>query len=123
MQRPERRKERRLPHDDRLFVKVVSPEADPGLAGKTIHCSTVDISSNGLRLRVDTLLAEGSGLELWVGRNDGPGSLVLAGWVQWCQDAEDGHGYTVGVELDDTRSEDLATWKEFFLRAPEQTGT
>lgn len=106
----ERRGDLRGVREERLFVKVVSPNASEPLV---ISGATEDVSSSGLSLVVSESLAEGSQLELWVEIKGCPGKFLLTGLVRWCRPR--GDEFSCGIELVDDGLCDLADWQELFV--------
>ena len=85
---------------------------DETLLGKTVLCSTVDVSETGLKLRTDSAISTGIEIDLWVNIDGRAGKFFLSGKVQWSFPGEGGH--CAGVELLDADNTDIRGWRELF---------
>lgn len=106
----ERRKHERLSLEGPVFVKILSSTRDESLRGKTLYCSTKDLSLGGLRVHSEHDIPIGCTLHLWVGLSDSPGTYMMSGRVAWQKD--DGASYVVGIEFVNVENDELAAWKE-----------
>lgn len=61
----ERRVEPRLDRAEILFARIVFCPEGPDSIGKTIKCTTVDVSISGLKLQIEEAVAQGSQVEIW----------------------------------------------------------
>lgn len=110
--RRERRRHRRLKQKQRLFVQIIESEQVPALRGKTIYCSSVDVSAGGLQIELDRDAPPGCVLDLWVEVKGRRGRFFLSGAVRWCSVDEARGKYQVGIEIhagDATQELDWAT--------------
>ncbi len=118
--RRERRRHRRLKHKERLFIQIIESDGVPALRGKTLYCSSLDVSSGGLQIELDHEAPPGCVLDLWVEVKGRRGRLFLTGEVRWCSaDAERGT-YQVGIEItagDATQEQD---WNALFRADDEE---
>jgi hypothetical protein len=106
----ERRSAPRVAREERLFVRIVSSHPDVFLGGKTIHCSTQDLSAGGLRLHLEADVPVGTVLQLWIKVADYPGTFLLNGVIRWIRE----HSPRVvfaGVELLDEQKDDARGWE------------
>ena len=62
----ERRAEVRIDHKEELNLKIVFSSENPGLLGKTLDGSTVDVSASGLRIMLNQPIQIDSVLDVWV---------------------------------------------------------
>ena len=114
----ERRTEERYEQKQVLSVKVVFSSENPGLLGKTLDGSTVDVSPSGLRILLNHPVQMDSVLDVWVNLVDNNKKYFLTGNVRWCHEAEEGGLYQVGLvlrERSDTVT-DLASWQAWFKK-------
>jgi hypothetical protein len=106
----ERRVEPRLDRTEILFARIVSCPEGPDPIGKTIKCTTVDMSISGLKLQMEEAVAQGSQVELWVKLGGHDAKLLLAGEVKWCMEKAKSH--LAGIKLGVGITDDLGLWKE-----------
>lgn len=96
----------------RIWVDVLVEATDGVVAGRTVRCSSSDISANGLRVYTPEPLAEGSILPLVIELE--PARFELMGEVKWCFAAEKqaGTGYIAGFALYESDQTSILEWKE-----------
>ena len=110
----ERRGDIRGVREERLFVKVISCDANPDAESLIIFGATEDISSSGIALTVSESLPEATKLELRVEIKGCPGKFLLNGVVRWCHPK--GDEFTCGIELIEAEElSDLPDWKDLFV--------
>lgn len=114
MGQDERRKNPRLPADRKLMVSVVTAPGEDALEGASMHCPAVDISADGVRLLLDTLLPAGAEVELWLKAVSRPEPLLLNGVVRWGREAPQTGHYWVGVELSGSTDAERQAWEGLF---------
>lgn len=111
----DRRNHPRLARDEKVIIQVVSSASDPSLTGLTVKCATVDVSANGLRVKLDKHVPEGYLLELFLQVSGQSRRYFLAGEVKWSRQVEDEEDcYLTGIELIESTGDDLADWVEQF---------
>lgn len=116
----ERRAEQRYEQKQALSVKIVFSSENPGLLGKTIDGSTLDVSGSGLRIQLNQPVEMDSVLDVWVSRKENNTKYFLTGNVRWCNETERGGIYQVGLvlrERSDTVT-DLSSWQASFKTSP-----
>jgi hypothetical protein len=112
VQRPdfqERRQNARRASSDRLFVQVVQSD-DESKVGHTIACRALDVSANGLRIRLDQEILVGSVLDLWVDDSRKPGKFFLTSEVRWTAPSGP-DSFFCGVQLHDGSATDVEAWR------------
>ncbi|VAW69162.1 hypothetical protein MNBD_GAMMA09-3243 [hydrothermal vent metagenome] len=112
----ERRGARRQQVKEALNLKIVFSSENPGLLGKTINGSTLDISSTGLRIEMNQEIKIDSVLDVWVTLKDSHKKYFLTGNVRWCSETSSSGFYQIGVvlrERSDTVT-DLDSWRDVF---------
>ena len=112
----ERRGAKRQQVKEALNLKIVFSSENPGLLGKTINGSTLDISSTGLRIEMNQQIKIDSVLDVWVTLKDSHKKYFLTGNVRWCSETSVGGLYQIGVvlrERSDTVT-DLDSWHDMF---------
>lgn len=107
----ERRSETRLDEHVTIFVERIAAEYDNSRPADIIICSSVDISSNGLQVRMDQPIPLGTILRLCAQCGRGRKSLYVVGEVRWLRE-EFGH-YCIGFGLFESEQTDIIAWKEF----------
>lgn len=114
----DRRTEARYERKEELNMKIVFSSENPGLLGKTIDGSTIDVSASGLRIILNQPIKIDSVLDVWVNRKEQNKKYFLTGNVRWCKETEVGGIYQVGLvlrERTDTVT-DLASWQALFKK-------
>ena len=114
----DRRDATRFESKEALEMKIVFSSENPGLLGKTLCGSTIDVSATGLRIELNQKIRMDSVLDVWVTLKDNKKKYFLTGNVRWCQDSEVSDYYQIGVvlrERSDTIT-DLDSWQDAFKR-------
>lgn len=106
----ERRSEHRLDEHVTIFVERYAAEVDNSRSASIMICDSVDISANGVQVRMDQPLPVGTILRLCAQFSGGRASLYLVGEVKW-QREEDGQ-YCIGFALFESEQTDIIAWKE-----------
>jgi hypothetical protein len=105
----EQRAESRELIGERLFVQIIQA-GDQALVGKTISCTAVDASANGIKFLTKEFVPVGCLLDLWVDDATRPGKFFLSGDARWTQSV--GIATTlVGVRLQQGAATDLDEWQ------------
>ena len=105
----ERRSETRLDEHVTIFVERLAAEYDNSRPANIVICSSVDISANGLQVRMDQPVPVGSILRLCAQFGGGRKSLYVVGEVKWLRE-EFGH-YCIGFALFESEQTDIIAWK------------
>ena len=106
----ERRSESRLGEQVTIFVERIAAEYDNSRPASILICSSVDISANGLQVRLDQPIPEGTILRLCAQFGRTRRSLYVVGEVKWLRE-EFGH-YCIGFSLFESEQTDIIAWKE-----------
>ena len=112
----DRRADPRFEMSEDFTLKIVFSSENPGLLGKTISGSTVDVSASGLRLSLNVPIQLDSVLDVWVTLKENNKKYFLTGNVRWCNEGEVSGTYLIGLvlrERSDTVT-DLSSWKDMF---------
>ena len=112
----ERRNEPRSDVHAAVFLEVDSPEPESGERPTVILCRILDVSANGMKIRVDRELPETAILRLCAdfGRDRSP--LEVVGEVRWCR--EEGEYFEAGFVLYESAYTDIDAWKKLTSTAP-----
>jgi|SRR5215469_5838520 len=110
MKHEERRRHPRKPVEQRA---VVHHRAET--APVTLYCTTVDISLEGLQLRIRQALAAGEPVELVVHMAGHAGAFHLRGETRWCTPAGLDKSYLLGVQLTGMEEPELEDWRNLFI--------
>ena len=114
----ERRAEVRFDQKEELSMKIVFSSENPGLLGKTMDGSTVDVSASGLRIMLNQPIQIDSVLDVWVSLKEKNKKFFLTGNVRWCNETDVGGIYQIGLvlrERSDTVT-DLSSWQTVFKK-------
>ncbi|MBI3186396.1 MAG: PilZ domain-containing protein [Gammaproteobacteria bacterium] len=101
---------------EKISVKIVFSSENPGLLGRKIEGSTLDVSSGGMKLMLNNPIRIDSVLDVWVSTPDQNRKYFLTGNVRWCNESEKPGVYQIGLvlrERSDTTT-DLTSWQETF---------
>ncbi|MGE5625821.1 MAG: PilZ domain-containing protein [Bacillota bacterium] len=110
MKPEERRKHPRKAVQDRA---VIHRKAEPAQA--TLYCTTVDISAEGLRLKLRQALIAGETVELVVHVPGHAASFRLKGETRWCSPARGDKSFLLGVQLTGMDDSDYDDWRNLFI--------
>ena len=108
----DRRAYPRLREKDSVVVTVLSAPEVPELENKTFFCTSEDLSSGGLKLRLSTHVPVGAVLGLRVAFTLPLGTFRHIGRVAWSEEGTDSKACLVGVEFTYTLSGRAAAWKD-----------
>lgn len=106
----ERRSEQRLDEGVTIFVERYAAEFDNSRPANIIICKSVDISANGLQVRMDQSIPVGTILRLCAQFHSGRQSLYVVGEVKWQRHEAD--VYCIGFALFESEQTDIIAWKE-----------
>lgn len=112
----ERRADARYHRSDSISVKIVFSSENPGLLGKTLDGSTLDVSASGMRIEVTRPIVLDSVLDIWVNLEEENRKYFLTGNIRWCTETDKPGVYQAGLvlrERSDTVT-DLASWRDLF---------
>ena len=109
----ERRAETRLDDRATIFIERMAAEFDNSRPASIVICRSVDISANGLQVRMDQAVPVGSILRLCAQFNDSRKSLYLVGEVKWLR--EDRGQFCIGFNLFESEQTDIIAWKELIV--------
>lgn len=114
----ERRSEERLDEGVAIVLERYAAEYDSAAPATIIICRGIDISANGLQIRIDQAIPPGTILRLCAQFRSGRESLYVIGEVKWLR--PDGDGYDVGFVLYDSEETDIVAWKELIAQRLQQ---
>lgn len=109
----EARKEPRFPLKNTVFIEIASPEFGSNRAGAIARGTTLDISRDGMRVRLEEVLLVGAILQVALELPDGAGTLYMIGEVRWCRpipDSEPEPGWSAGLALLNAQDSDIENW-------------
>jgi len=111
------RKHQRVATEKPVKVRVVTTPGRFLLWTRRMLCCTRDVSTAGLRLRMDAPVAAGSRVNVWVDVDEGADvrTLKLAGTVAWCQPDSIGESFFVGVKLTEGPRRAMDRWSKTVL--------
>lgn len=106
----ERRTETRLDDRATIFIELLATDYDQREPAQISICSSVDISANGMQVRLDQPVEVGSILRLCAEFPDGRPPIYLVGEVKWLR--PDGEDYCAGFALFESEQTDIIAWKQ-----------
>jgi hypothetical protein len=106
----DRRSEERLDEHVTIFVERYATDFDNSRPASIMICDSVDISANGVQVRMDQPLPLGTILRLCAQFSGGRASLYLVGEVKWQRQEE--AQYCIGFALFESEETDIIAWKE-----------
>ncbi|MDH5472146.1 MAG: PilZ domain-containing protein, partial [Gammaproteobacteria bacterium] len=95
----ERRQDTRFQAPGDLSLQIIFSSENPGLLGKTIDSSAIDISTSGIKIVFSYPLKKDSVLDMWVTLKSLNKRFFLTGNVRWCTELEVGGAFQAGVVL------------------------
>jgi len=110
----ERRSEERVDEGVTILLERYVAEYDGTRPASIIVCRGIDISANGLQIRIDQSIPVGTILRLCAQFRSGRESLYVVGEVKWLR-TEDGL-YCIGFSLYDSEQTDIIAWKELIAQ-------
>ena len=114
----ERRSEARLDDRATIFIERVAAEYDQSRPASIVICRSVDISANGLQVRIDEPVPLGAILRLCAQFVDNRASLYLVGEVKWLR--EERGEFCIGFNLFESEQTDIVAWKELIAARQER---
>ena len=96
----ERRASKRIDQAAPFSLKIIFTSENPGMLGKSLYGSTIDISATGLKLSLDSALPVDSTIDVVVTLKGSSKQYFLSGKVKWCKKM-DGASHHVGIALQD----------------------
>lgn len=112
----ERRAHTRFEASEDISLKIVFSSENPGLLGRTLDASTLDVSAGGLRISLNHSIKIDSVLDVWVTLKEQKRKFFLTGNVRWCNESDKPGIYQIGLilrERTDTVT-DLRSWQDAF---------
>lgn len=112
----DRRAHRRFETAESINLKIVFSSENPGLLGRNLDGSTLDVSAGGLRISLNHPIKIDSVLDVWVTLKEQKRKFFLTGNVRWCNESDKPGIYLIGLilrERTDTVT-DLRSWQEVF---------
>lgn len=106
----ERRSEARFDDRATIFVERLAAEYDQSRPASIVICRSVDISANGLQVRMDQPVPVGAILRLCAQFTDNRKSLYLVGEVKWLR--EERGSWSIGFNLFESEQTDIMAWKQ-----------
>lgn len=112
----DRRAATRFELKEALELKIVFSSENPGLLGKRLNGSTIDISATGLRIELNHAVKIDSVLDVWVTLKGKGRKYFLTGNVRWCDEKESNDGFLIGIVLRERADTvtDLVSWQDEF---------
>lgn len=105
----EKRIEPRIDQQTTVFIEVCSASFDNSEPASVVICHSLDLSANGLQVKMDQAVAIGTILRICAEFSDGEDPLYLVGETKWVK--ADGNYFAIGFELYDAENTDIAGWK------------
>jgi len=106
----ERRSEQRLTETVTILLERYAAEFDNSHPASIVICRSLDISANGLQVRIDEPIPVGTILRLCAQFSSGRQPLYVVGEVKWLR--EEGGAYDIGFALFESEGTDIAAWKQ-----------
>lgn len=112
----EHRAHERIEDHSVLELKILFASETPGLLGKNVSGSTVDISAGGLGLSLDSDVPVNSTLDVRITLKGEFKKYFLSGKVRWCKASDIDGMFSVGVALHERTdvATDLDSWEKEF---------
>lgn len=109
-----RRSDKRIPQKEALKLTIIFTSQNPGLLGRSLTGSTIDISATGLQITMGTALPPDSTIDMSVTLKDDPDKYFLSGKIRWCRESEEEGMYQIGIVLQDliNTETDYKRWRK-----------
>ena len=109
----ERRRYERRAVQDRA---VIHRQAVQDPTHSTLYCTTVDISPQGLQLKLRQALEQGEQIDIVIHVPGHRESFHLRGETRWSSPTRQDKTFLLGIEIDPgaTESHDLSAWRKIF---------
>jgi hypothetical protein len=99
--------------ESRVFIELVSPDHEGSDPGEIAQCQSVDVSSEGLQVRLERALSVGAILQIGVVLLPGDEALYLAAEVMWCRaDPAHRNSWCAGLRILDATGSDIGDWRD-----------
>ncbi|AZZ91777.1 PilZ domain-containing protein [Hahella sp. KA22] len=107
------RTEPRLPHNEVIYVEIMTPGAveSDDLNPAVRATETVDISANGLQVRIPEALRVGAILQICILREKTGDKFHLTAEVKWRKRLPGTYGYMTGLAFFESEETSIAEWK------------
>lgn len=114
MSESNRRADTRHNLQEAVSMTIIFTSQNPGLLGRTVKGSTIDISSSGLRIILQTALPTDSTIDVSIALKGDPNKFFLSGKVRWCRETTEAGTYQVGIVLQDliNTETDYKRWRK-----------
>ncbi len=106
----DRRGETRVDEHATIFVERTAADFDNSHPANIVICNSVDISANGLQVRMDEPIPIGTILRLCAQFNSARESLYVVAEVKWLRQEQD--HYCIGFALFESEQTDIIAWKQ-----------
>lgn len=107
-----RRRFLRLPVESRVFIELESPPPGSLGPGKVARCDTLEVSKEGLRVRLGEPVTVGAILQIGVELPGKDEPFYLVGQVRWRkQDPESHDAWIAGFEILNAAGSDIEHWE------------
>lgn len=107
----ERRKHKRMSLEERAIVRSYAEEESDRTG---FYCQIIDVSVSGMQIRVRHSYPVGEKLDIMAYMEGYGNSFHLIGEVKWLKALDGKDGFAIGVEIQDTRDQDITDWKRVF---------
>lgn len=102
----------RLPLETRVFIELESPPPGSIGPGKVARCETLEVSKNGLRLRLRESVTVGAILQIGVELPGKEEPFYLVGQARWrMQDKTQAENWIAGFEILNAHGSDVDQWE------------
>lgn len=97
----------------RVFIELVSPDHAGTDPGEIAQCQSINVSSEGLQVRLERALSPGAILQVGVVLTPGDDALYLATEVMWCSpDPENDGSWCAGLRILNATGSDIGDWRD-----------
>ena len=110
----ERRADARTDDHTVKELKILFASETPGLLGRNVLASTVDVSATGLGVSLNCNIPVDSTLDMRITLKGEFKKYFLSGKVRWCKSSDVGGQYSVGIALHERTdvATDLDSWRQ-----------
>ncbi len=102
--------ERQRLQDTQLSIQIAHSRNDLALMGRIFEGDAVDVSAQGVQLKVGHPVVMGSELDLWITMETPPENFFLHGVVKWSMPSSKASLHIIGIQLIEKPNTDFEYW-------------
>lgn len=113
-----RRTNLRMSRNDKVSIQILLPGPDGPGSGQVLECETLDVSREGICVRIDQSLEADHFFDFCVELCDYHKIFLLTGEIRWCRPDQQGL-YQAGILVHDGERTDFDAWNRLMASQEE----